>query len=217
MLTQAGGKLSDETTLEFQEFCRINGINFYVMYGQTEATARMSFLDPNRIVDKIGSIGKPIPGGAFSLGHGDQSSPSNELIYSGPNVMMGYAEKRSDLCLGDSLLGTLHTGDTAHVDEDGFYFLDGRIKRIVKIQGRRHNLDDIESQLIDKVGELACTGIDDLIRVYCKSERDFLAAQVFLASRMNINRRSLQMILIEEIPRKFNGKVDYVKLDEIIE
>jgi acyl-coenzyme A synthetase/AMP-(fatty) acid ligase len=187
------------------------------MYGQTEATARMSFVHPNRILDKIGSIGKPIPGGVFSLGTSDQYYYNNELIYSGPNVMMGYAENRSDLCLGDSLFGILHTGDVARVDQEGFYFLEGRLKRIVKIQGRRHNLDEIESQLIDAVGDVACTGIDDLIRVHCKSKEDFLVAQEYVLSRMNINKRSLQMILIQELPRKFNGKVDYMKLDEIIE
>jgi acyl-coenzyme A synthetase/AMP-(fatty) acid ligase len=131
--------------------------------------------------------------------------------------MMGYAENRSDLCLGDSLFGILHTGDVARVDQEGFYFLEGRLKRIVKIQGRRHNLDEIESQLIDAVGNVACTGIDDLIRVHCKSKEDFLVAQEYVLSRMNINKRSLQMILIQELPRKFNGKVDYMKLDEIIE
>ena len=102
-LTQAGGRLAPETVSRVRLAAERQSVRFYVMYGQTEATARMSYVPPEQLVEYPDSIGRPIPGGRFSLVDPDtgvEQSRSGELVYSGPNVMMGYAGKsvRSRSC-----------------------------------------------------------------------------------------------------------------------
>src|SRR5690606_19363251 len=114
MLTQAGGRLRDALIREFLGVAGRLGLEFFVMYGQTEAGPRISYVPPGRLHDKIGSIGIAVPGGQLEL------DPTNgELIYRGPNVMLGYATRREDLAFGDQTGGVLRTGDLARRDEDG--------------------------------------------------------------------------------------------------
>src|SRR3974377_1789978 len=131
------------------------------MYGQTEATARIAYLPPDRVRDKPGSIGVAIPGGQLSL---DQDT--GELLYAGPNVMLGYAESRSDLAKGDELRGRLRTGDIARRDDDGHYYIVGRLKRFLKVYGKRFSLEEMEEVLARHgCSSVACCGTDDHIVV----------------------------------------------------
>lgn len=111
------------------------------MYGQTEATARMAVLPPERLADKLGSAGLALPGGRL------EADDDGEILYHGPNVMMGYADTADDLSRGDDLGGVLRTGDLGRVDPDGFLHITGRLKRMAKIFGIRVNLDDVERML----------------------------------------------------------------------
>ena len=102
------------------------------MYGQTEATARMSYLPEDMAREKYASIGIAIPGGKFSLIDTDgneiiTADVDGELIYEGANVSMGYAESIADLAKGDENNGVLHTGDVARRDNDGYYYITGRL------------------------------------------------------------------------------------------
>lgn len=114
-LTQAGGALEPELIIKFHNVMQKRGGLFYVMYGQTEATARIAYLPPALLPEKAGAIGRAIPGGKLRL-------VEEELVYEGPNVMMGYAENRDDLMKGDELNGVLYTGDLGRVDADGLFF-----------------------------------------------------------------------------------------------
>ena len=132
-LTQAGGKLNVDLLKEYADFCKLNNKDFYVMYGQTEATARISYVPPEKLLSKIGSIGLSIPGGSLSIVDEnmqclDDANFVGELKYSGPNVSMGYASSKMDLIKGDDNFGELLTGDLAKKDEDNFYFIVGRKK-----------------------------------------------------------------------------------------
>ncbi len=142
MLTQAGGRLSEPLTRHFATLARESGWQFFVMYGQTEAAPRMSYVPPSRLPEKIGSIGIPIPGGSLEV-----DPASAELIYRGPNVMMGYASTREDLAGHDECEGVLRTGDLARADDEGYFYLTGRMKRFVKVSGSRINLDEVEAAL----------------------------------------------------------------------
>jgi acyl-CoA synthetase (AMP-forming)/AMP-acid ligase II len=142
-LTQAGGGLGKALISHFHESARKAGARLVVMYGQTEATARISFVPPERLAEKIGSIGIAIPGGRLTLRDVPGMETGREMIYAGPNVMMGYAECAEHLLLGDVLGGVLETGDLAVQDEDGFFHLVGRLNRFAKLFGRRISLEDV--------------------------------------------------------------------------
>lgn len=215
-ITQAGGRMKNSLICNVDEFSRKNQIQFYVMYGQTEATARMSILDPMYTREKIGSIGKAILGGEFRIEYIDETHDKStvkagELIYSGPNVMMGYAENRFDLTKGDETNSILHTGDVATVDDDGFYFIVGRLKRFVKIAGKRINLDELENELNRAFSGVACMGEDESLIVFT-SNADTSDLKRYICSKFNISPLKVRVDLMEEIPRLSNGKIDYKEL-----
>ena len=127
-MTQAGGKLSEGLQRKAAAWAREQGVRFYIMYGQTEATARMAYLPWEYAESKAASIGVAIPGGEFWLADAEDNPVSEpevtgELVYRGPNVTLGYAENRFDLCKPDENHGELFTGDMAKRDADGFYYI----------------------------------------------------------------------------------------------
>lgn len=217
-LTQAGGKLSNELLQYFIENGKEKGVTFYLMYGQTEATARMSYLPPEYALEKLGSIGKGIPGGTFSLqdddGH-DITQPNvvGELVYTGENVSLGYAETPDDLYKPDENQGVLHTGDLAYRDEDGFYFIAGRKKRFLKLFGNRVSLDYIEALLKAYLKECVCVGNDSKLIIYT-TDKDYDAEAIidFLVGRTKILRSVFSVRSVEAIPRSETGKILYKEL-----
>src|SRR5690606_9021372 len=130
-MTQSGGKLSIELQKKYAAWANKNGVRFVVMYGATEATARMTYLPPEKVAEKPGSIGIPIPGGrCYLLDENGQvvTEPGlpGTLIYEGDNVTLGYAECGEDLIRGDDNCGRLETGDVARFDGDGYFYIVGR-------------------------------------------------------------------------------------------
>jgi acyl-CoA synthetase (AMP-forming)/AMP-acid ligase II len=217
MLTQAGGKLSNELIEYFAEFSKINKVDFFVMYGQTEGTARLSYLPPEFISKKIGSIGRPIPNGKFTIIDEkgsiiNKSGTSGELIYEGPNVMLGYAENMIDLEKGDENFGILKTGDIAKFDDDGFYFIVGRISRFIKLFGNRVNLDDLEN-LFKNIGiDSACTGRDNNLIVYILDVKYTTFTKEFLTSKLGFHFSVFDIRVIDNFPKSSSGKTLYSKL-----
>lgn len=218
-MTQAGGKLLPELHREFAEYAEKNGKRFYVMYGQTEATARMSYLPYQHSLEKYGSMGIAIPGGKFHLIDVDGSDVkephvTGELVYEGPNVTLGYAECLDDLKKGDERQGVLVTGDMAQMDEDGYYYIVGRKKRFLKIYGNRVNLDECERMLQGQFEdvECACVGEDDHMKIYLTDESYLEAARTFLAEKTGLYRKAFEAIYIAEIPKNDSGKKQYSEL-----
>lgn len=217
VLTQAGGKLSPDISKEFATICDNKGIKFVVMYGQTEATARMSYLPPKYSISKAGSIGIAIPGGEFSLRDDEgniikKSETVGELIYKGCNVTLGYAESRKDLSKGDENKGKLITGDMAKRDIDGFYYIVGRKKRFLKLFGSRVNLDEME-QLLKREGfDCICTGVDDNLKIYITDEKSLTDVKNYVMEHIGINPAGFKVFHIEVIPRNEAGKILYSAL-----
>lgn len=222
-MTQAGGKLSLQLHKEFAEYALEKGIHFIVMYGQTEATARMSYLPHEKALEKYGSMGIAIPGGAFSLidaegGCINEPDAVGELVYEGENVTLGYAECPEDLQKGDERNGVLHTGDMAKRDAEGYYYIVGRKKRFLKIYGNRVNLDEVERMLTAAYPdmEFACIGVDDHMQIFmtgcgeqqCESIRDFAA------EKTGLNRIAFEVRKIAEIPKNEAGKKLYSELSD---
>ena len=218
-LTQAGGKLSNELLQFFIEKYEPRGVKFFLMYGQTEATARMSYLDPKYSIIKLGSIGKGIPGGTFSLVDNDgkvieDANEVGELVYEGANVSLGYAECADDLMKDDENHGCLHTGDLAYRDKDGFYFIIGRKKRFLKLFGNRISLDYVETFLKEKLKECVCVGDDSKLIIYT-TDIDYVENDIidFIVTRTKIVRTVFSVRHINEIPHSESGKILYKKLN----
>ena len=202
-MTQAGGKLNAEIALEYIRWAKTQNKQFIVMYGQTEATARMSYLPWERAEEKYASIGVAIPGGTFSL------AEDGELIYQGENVSLGYAESAEDLMKGDENHGVLHTGDMARVDEDGFYYITGRKKRFVKVWGNRCNLDQVEQIVKSVTTSCACAGVDDKITIFTTTDGLEQEIKTLLSTKTGLNPVAFAVKVIESIPVKDSGKIDY--------
>lgn len=221
-LIQAGGKLNAKFVKEYVEQAQAHDKEFIVMYGQTEAAPRMSYLPFEKALEKFSSIGIAIPGGEFSIidTNGEIISEPNvdgELVYKGANVCMGYAESLEDLAKGDENGGVLHTGDIAHFDSDGYYYITGRMKRFVKIWGNRCNLDSIEQLLKGVATNCACIGVDDKITVFITDEGKEQDITAYLSQTTGLNSMAFNVKVIEEIPKKDTGKIDYHSLETFTE
>jgi len=217
VLTQAGGKMAPALVAEYINVCRGKGLQFFVMYGAAEATARMSYLPPEVAVEKPASIGVPIPGGEFWIEDENGNTITEpevvgELFYRGKNVSLGYAQGREDLSLGDERHGVLRTGDMAKRDSEGLYYIAGRKSRFVKLFGNRVNLDELE-QLIREAGiECACKGDDQLLTIYVTDTAKKDEIVPFVQNLTNLHKSGLKAVLIEKIPRNEAGKILYSEL-----
>lgn len=216
-LTQAGGKLEINLARHFAEVCSQKGIQFYVMYGQTEATARMSCLPSDDAIRKAGSIGLPISKGNFYLldDSGDLILNSNEvgeLYYKGPNVSMGYAHSLTDFSKSDENQGVIATGDLAKRDEEGYYYIVGRKKRFIKIFGNRVSLDEVENLTLKNGYSCVCTGIDDNLFIYTNDEEKLKELKDFVSVKIGLHHSAIIVRYILEFPRNDSGKILYSKL-----
>ena len=221
-MTQAGGKLTPELHREFAEDSLAKGRDFVVMYGQTEATARMSYLPPQRSLEKYGSMGIAIPGGRFELIDADGSvigTPETvgELVYYGDNVTLGYAQCADDLAKGDERFGRLVTGDMAKTDEDGFYYIVGRKKRFLKMFGKRVNLDEIDRLLKAEFDNIDCAsdGVDDNLCLFMTDESLLEDAKKFIANKTGISLTAIRAVFVSEIPKNDSGKTLYAELKKL--
>lgn len=222
-LTQAGGKLDKETMEYFASKTAERGQQFFTMYGQTEATARIAYLPSEDLPRKLGSIGVPIPNGALHLinEQGEkvqQPYTDGQLVYRGPNVMLGYANSREDLNFGNLNAGELLTGDLGFFDEDGYFFITGRMSRFIKLFGLRVSLDEVD-KLYHEVGvHGVSTGSDDELFLLIVDEGrssvgDTLADLV--SERFKLNKNFIKYKYIKEIPFNSIGKIDYKRVWEL--
>lgn len=215
-LTQAGGRMDPVKLQQVGEACRSKGIRFVPMYGQTEATARIAWLPQQDLEQKPGSIGRAIPGGRLWIEREDGSAvagsgETGELVYAGPNVSMGYAQCADDLALGDVFNGVLHTGDLARYDDDGAIFIEGRLKRFLKVFGIRVSLDALERMAATQGVECAVSGSDDHLVIHAIQTPDWTpqALRDDLARRLGVHPSALTVNAVPALPRLPTGKVDY--------
>ncbi|WP_406863626.1 AMP-binding protein [Streptomyces sp. HUAS MG47] len=213
-VTQAGGRLAPERVVRYAELGQRRGWDLYVMYGQTEATARMAYLPPERAATDPGAIGIPVPGGSFVLeplpDDEHASSGVGELVYSGPNVMLGYAHTPDDLALGRTV-DVLRTGDLARRTDDGLYEIVGRRSRFLKILGLRIDPQQVEAML-DRHGVRAlCAGDDERIVVAAVRRPGWDARRIRrrVTEECGLPARAVDVHLVGELPRLANGKPDY--------
>lgn len=216
-ITQAGGKLSTTLIQHFAEMGKRYRYNFYVMYGQTEASPRISYLPPENCISHSDYIGVPVPGGTISLldESGNTITEPNiagELAYKGPNVMIGYAKSVEELAIAEKITW-LHTGDIAIQNQLGLFKITGRKSRFAKPFGIRVNLDDIQSELSELSIINAVSSENELIIIAIESsaKKSWPESKILnlLESKFNINRIAFSLQFIENMPLLSNGKLDY--------
>jgi acyl-CoA synthetase (AMP-forming)/AMP-acid ligase II len=221
VFTQAGGALDLRVQTKVHEWAAQRGGQFFVMYGQTEASPRMATLQHADHSRKAGSVGVALAGGRFSIvddkGAALPADAVGTVVYEGPNVMLGYAMSRADLGKGDEMNGRLETGDLGRLDADGFLYLTGRTKRFAKIAGYRLGLDEIEKELF-AVCPVACLDLGEKIAVAHEQESETaLKARVReLADSYKVPSSSFALRRIAQIPRASSGKIDYARLKDLV-
>jgi len=213
IITQGGGKLSSELFKECCDYVERTGKQFIPTYGQTECTARMAYLPAELASSKIGSIGKAEPNGQLSIVDSDGNESfvgvaTGEMVYRGENVTMGYAVCKEDLLKGDENHGVMHTGDIARRDEDGCYFIIGRMKRFLKIFGLRIGLDEVEYLVKSNFDtDCVCSGTDELLKVHITNSTIVDEVLNFVLEKTHLYHQNVKVIFVEEIKRNEAGKV----------
>ncbi|MTJ83371.1 MAG: AMP-binding protein [Telmatospirillum sp.] len=220
VMTQAGGRFPPDLARPLHAAMAGRGGRYFVMYGQTEASPRLTTLPAASFPSHEASVGLPLHGGAIDVVDPDgrplPPMETGEVLYRGPNVMMGYAETRSDLALGDRMGGVLRTGDLGHVDREGFLYLTGRANRFAKIAGLRINLDEVEAMAGAGV-RVAAVERDGSILLFAErlEEAECRTLNHSLADRLRLSSRTLRVRAIGALPVTAKGKVDYARLRDM--
>jgi acyl-CoA synthetase (AMP-forming)/AMP-acid ligase II len=215
---QAGGKLANVFIKEF--ITHVPQVQFFVMYGQTEATARLSYLQPELLGDKIGSIGRGIPGVTLQVldrvGNPVIPGEEGEIVAEGENITSGYWVH--DPLKQNFRAGKLYTGDLATVDNDGFIYLTGRLGDFIKPSGHRISCREIEEVLVEmpEVVEAAVVGIPSLElgeapKAYIVAKDDFRisAEQVvdYCKSKLPLYAIPHAIEFLSELPKSSSQKI----------
>lgn len=220
-MTVAGGRIDPGLAERFRRHLSAAGKRLFLMYGQTEATARIAYVPPESLAGNLDSIGIAIPGGALRL-LDEQGTPVEragevgELAYRGANVMMGYAESRDDLARGHEI-DELRTGDVAVRDAHGFYRIVGRKKRFSKIGGLRINHAAIEHALA-AAGATAAVAGDDR-RLIAAIVPPFSRARVMgtILAASGLTALHVELREVDALPRLGSGKIDHAAVNRLIE
>jgi len=228
--TQAGGQLPDRYIKILSD--HFPGKKLYIMYGATEATARLSYLPPEFVTTKMGSIGKGIPGVTLAVldqnGQAVKPAEIGEIIAKGDNIMKGYYNdpEGTDAVLKN---GLLYTGDLATVDDDGFIYVVGRSKNIIKSGGYRISPNEIENEILSLEKFKGCVvfGIPDeilgeavvaVIQIPDAKDQHDLPREIFAYCNQRLPSYKVprKIYFIDEFPLNSSNKVDLAALKEIV-
>lgn len=214
VVTQAGGALPAHRVRDIAALGQAGGWSLAVMYGQTEATARMAVLPPASVTRHPDAVGWPVAGSSFSL---DTTVPEaadgpqgvGELVFSGPGVMLGYAESPDDMALG-RMQDVLHTGDLARISDDGLVRIVGRRADWTKVMGIRIDLGQVERRLRDAGFQACVTGADQELQVTYSADHRRDAARVVeaVSTVTGLGPSVISVEAVAELPRLSSGKID---------
>ena len=213
VITQGGGKLTEAMWNTLAQYAHEKGKQFIATYGQSECTARMAYLPPEKALEKVCSIGIAEPGGQLSIldDNGKETfegEAQGEMVYRGENVTLGYASCREDLMKGDENNGVMHTGDLARRDADGYYFIIGRLKRFLKIYGLRIGLDEVERMVkTDFKTDCYCKGDDEKLVVLVTDPNLKEVLPRFIEEKTHLFHQRIDVQVVKEILRNEAGKV----------
>ena len=227
-LTCAGGALPLPTIKRIHE--ALPHVDLYLMYGQTEASARLSCLPPGEVERKLGSAGRAIPGVELTIrddsGAAMPAGELGEVVARGDNIMTGYFNDQratAQVLRGDGL----HTGDIGRIDEEGFLFITGRSDDVIKSGGYRIGPQEIEDAAlqVQGVAEVGVTGLPDEVLgsvpvafVVATGEDASLVPRIrahleTVLARFKVPR---EIHLVASLPRTSNGKLQRRKLVSLL-
>jgi long-chain acyl-CoA synthetase len=226
--SQAGGHMSRKVREELRQVLPDHTM-IYIMYGATEASARLTYLEPDRFEDKLDSIGKPISGVILRVldekGEEVPIGRTGELVATGPNIMQGYwkdLKSTSKVLNGNGY----HTGDLGYKDKEGYFYVTGRKDNLLKIGGHRINPQEIEDALMETelVIEAAVLGIPDellgrkLVAIVTPKNEDCSAGRILSKCSEKLPRFKLpgEINLVRSLPKNTSGKIDRTKCLELI-
>lgn len=213
VITQGGGKLTEAMWNTLAQYAKDNNKQFIATYGQSECTARMTYLPAELATEKVCSIGIAEPGGQLSIVGDDgnetfEGEAQGEMVYRGENVTLGYATSREDLQKGDENHGIMHTGDMARRDADGCYFIIGRLKRFLKIFGLRIGLDEVERMIKEKFEtDCYCKGNDEKLIVLVTDSKLQGVLPDYIEEKTHLFHQKIEIQVVKEILRNEAGKV----------
>ncbi len=224
--TQAGGHMASSIKKKLIKVLPEH-TDICIMYGATEASARLTYLEPDKLENKIDSIGRPIPGVKIKIldntNHEISSGRTGELVASGKNIMLGYWKDPETTAKALDENG-YHTGDQGYMDEDGFYFIKGRKDSLLKVGGHRINPQEVEDAIIetDLVIESAVIGVKDdllgnkLIALATPKDKDTDAKMILskCAQLLPKYKMPAQIKIVKSLPKNANGKIDKTKCKE---
>lgn len=223
-VTQAGGSMPRAQIELLRK--QLPHTRVFIMYGQTEATARLTYLSPQYLETKLGSVGKPLSGIEIEIldaaGNPVPTGETGEIRARGPNVMLGYW-REAEMTANVLRDGWLHTGDLGHRDADGFLYIDGRAVEMIKVGAFRVSPQEVEEVLaaFPGVEEVAVTGIaDEMLGQSIKAVivlREGVAADlrgVKAHCRQHLASYKIPKVVefVAELPRTSTGKVQRLKL-----
>ena len=215
-LTQAGGELDKFFLKYFEKICKRKKIKFITMYGQTEASPRMSYLKWEKFSKKFGSIGKPLNGSKFRImkkngKYIDKPFSIGELVYFGKNVCLGYARSFQDLKKGNENKGKLFTGDLAYKDDENYYYIAGRKNRISKIFGIRIDLDDIEKKLKNNNYKVKCIPNNKYLKISIINDYNIDEIKNIIQNYYKINKNFIYVLRV----KKFGNQSYFKKVEKV--
>ena len=207
-LAQAGGKLEKKYIEELIIFSKKNDKKFYLMYGQTEASPRISSFNIMKNIKKKLSIGKPFKQTSIELIDNNKTKGfrDKEIVFFGKNVCLGYSKNLKDLKKGDVNFGKLYTGDVGFKDKDGFYYITGRVKRFAKIHGLRIDLDDIENFLKDKKITSQAIIANDFLKIDLQKKNQIDKERKILSKEYGINKNYIKSSYSYNLNKKIKNK-----------
>jgi acyl-CoA synthetase (AMP-forming)/AMP-acid ligase II len=225
--SQAGGHMSKAIKEQLRQVLPTH-TKIYIMYGATEASARLTYLEPDKYEEKMGSIGKPISGVTLQVldknGKKVPVGKKGELVASGPNIMQAYWKDKEGT---DKVLDVngYHTGDQGYQDKEGYFFVTGRKDNLIKVGGHRINTQEVEDVIIGTglVIEIAVIGIPDrlqgnkLVALIVPKNNDYNEKQFLreCGKRLPTYKVPSEIKLLRLLPKKLNGKIDYIKCCEL--
>lgn len=218
--SQAGGHMSCRIKEQLRQVLPEH-TEIYIMYGATEASARLSYLEPGRFSEKMASIGRAIPGVTLQVLNGDgKPAPVGEIgeiVASGPNIMQGYWKDPEETARVLDANG-YHTGDFGYQDQEGFFYIEGRKDSLLKVGGHRINPQEIEDVILrsDLVIEAAVLGIPDsllghrLVGAVAPRNGDCEPRRIlsFCAGNLPKYKVPSSISIFRALPKSGSGKID---------